>query len=159
MYKCHKVTESGDKWMYIGEHHHNMDQKSRLIVPAKFRQELGTSFVMTRGLEGCLFVFDIAEWEGISAKMAALPLMKKDARRFARMFLSGATEVDVDKSGRFVIPAVLSKYASLEKECVIIGVQNRIEIWSESNWEAFLEGSIDEYEEIAEQLIDFEIQL
>lgn len=153
------MTESGAKWLFIGEFHHNLDAKSRLIVPAKFRQDLGSNFVMTRGLEGCLFVFPQEEWKVIADKMAALPLMKKDARQFARMFLSGATEVDVDKSGRFVIPQVLSEFASLEKECVVIGVQNRLEVWSKEKWNAFLSGALDEYEEIAEQLIDFEIQI
>lgn len=153
------MTESGAKWLFIGEFHHSMDAKSRLIVPAKFRQELGNSFVMTRGLEGCLFVFPENEWAEIAKKMSALPLMKKDARQFARMFLSGATEAEVDKNGRFVIPAVLSQYAELEKECVVIGVNNRLEVWSKSRWTAFMDESLNQYEEIAEQLIDFEIDI
>lgn len=148
----------GRSGVLIGEFHHSLDSKSRLIVPAKFREELGKTFVMTRGLEGCLFVFPEDEWKKIATKMSALPLMKKDARQFARMFLSGASEVDVDKSGRFVIPAVLLEFAGLEKECVVIGVQDRLEIWSKPKWQAFCDVSFDQYEEIAEQLIDFEIQ-
>lgn len=143
--------------MFIGEFHHSLDAKSRLIVPAKFRVELGGQFVMTRGLEGCLFVIPTAGWEKMSQKLAALPLMKKDARQFARMFLSGATEVEVDKNGRFLIPNILVDFAQLEKECVIIGVQERLEIWSTKRWTAFCEMSFDQYEELAEQLIDFEI--
>ncbi|MGL5043152.1 MAG: division/cell wall cluster transcriptional repressor MraZ [Culicoidibacterales bacterium] len=145
--------------MLIGEFHHSLDVKSRLIVPVKFREEIGRTFVMTRGLEGCLFVFSQKEWENISDKMATMPLMKKQARQFSRMFLSGAAEVDVDKNGRFIIPQVLQNFAQLEKDCVIIGVQDRLEIWSKSRWTEFCEDSFDQYEEIAEQLIEFEIKL
>lgn len=152
--KWQKVGQSG---VFIGEFHHALDAKSRLIVPAKFRTELGKNFVMTRGLEGCLFVFPEENWKVIAEKISALPLMKKDARKFSRMFLSGATEVEVDKSGRFVIPAVLSEYADLQKDCAIIGVQNRLEVWSKDRWTDFCNTSIDEYEEIAEELIDFEL--
>lgn len=147
----------GRSGVFIGEFHHSLDTKSRLIVPAKFRTDLGRKFVMTRGLEGCLFVFPEEHWNVIAEKISALPLMKKDARKFSRMFLSGATEVEVDKSGRFVIPAVLSEYANLMKECAIIGVQNRLEIWDKQRWQEFCNTSIEEYEEIAEQLIDFEL--
>jgi len=149
----------GRSGVLIGEYYHSMDSKSRLIVPAKFRSELGKSIVMTRGLEGCLFVFPEKEWQTVSEKLSSLPLMKKDARQFMRMFIGGAMEVDIDKSGRFVIPNPLAKYAKLEKECVIVGMQNRLEIWSEENWATYSEESFEKYEEIAEELIDFEIKL
>jgi len=147
----------GRSGVFIGEYAHSLDAKSRLIVPAKFRAELGKNFVMTRGLEGCLFVFPEDKWQIIAEKISSLPLMKKDARKFSRLFLSGATEAEADKSGRFIIPANLIEHAALAKECAIIGVQNRIEIWSKERWEAFNDTSDDEYEELAEQLIDFEL--
>lgn len=145
--------------MFIGEHRHNLDSKSRLIVPAKFRNELGDTFVMTRGLEGCLFLFPQTQWKLIADKLNALPLMKKDARQFARFFLSGATEVEPDKNGRFVIPQSLLAYGKLQKECVIIGVSNRVEIWDREAWDTFTTDSFEHFEEVAESLIDFEIQL
>lgn len=153
------VRKWGDVVLFIGEYHHNIDSKSRLIVPVKFRETLGKSFVMTRGLEGCLFVYPQKQWESIAEKLQALPLMKKDARKFARMFLSGATEVDVDKNGRFIIPSLLLEFAEIEKACAIIGVQNRLEIWELEKWKTFCKNSLDEYEEMAEELIDFEIHL
>lgn len=147
----------GRSGVFIGEFSHSLDAKSRLIVPAKFRVDLGKHFVMTRGLEGCLFVFPEDKWKIISEKISSLPLMKKDARKFSRLFLSGATEAEVDKNGRFIIPSGLIEHADLQKECTIIGVQNRIEIWSKERWQAFNDTSLDEYEELAEELIDFEL--
>jgi len=147
----------GRSGVFIGEYSHALDAKSRLIVPAKFRVELGDKFVMTRGLEGCLFVFPEDKWQIIAEKISSLPLMKKDARKFSRLFLSGASEAEPDKNGRFIIPPTLIEHADLQKECTIIGVQNRIEIWSKERWDAFNDTSDDEYEELAEQLIDFEL--
>jgi len=147
----------GRSGVFIGEYAHSLDAKSRLIVPAKFRGELGNNFVMTRGLEGCLFVFPQDKWQIIAEKISSLPLMKKDARKFSRLFLAGATEAETDKSGRFIIPAGLIEHAALQKECTIIGVQNRIEIWSKERWRAFNDTSSAEYEELAEELIDFEL--
>lgn len=141
--------------MFMGEYHHSLDTKSRLIVPAKFREGLGKEFVMTRGLEGCLFIFPEENWDEIAKEVSALSMMKKDARAFSRIFLSGASHVEVDKSGRFVVPAVLAKHAGLQKDCAIIGVNNRLEVWDLERWNTFYDTSVDDYEEIAEHLVDF----
>ncbi len=138
--------------MFMGEYHHNIDDKGRIIVPSKFRTELGDRFILTRGLEECLFIYSIDEWNEIINKLKELPFTNKDARLFMRMFMSGATECELDRNGRINIPSTLSKYASLEKECVIIGVNDRLEIWSESKFENFFNSNIDNFSDIAENL-------
>ena len=115
--------------MLMGEYQHNIDAKGRLIVPSKFREELGEKFVVTRGMDGCLFGYPLNEWSQLEAKLQEMPLAKKDARTFVRFFYSAATECEIDKQGRINIPANLRTHASLEKGCVVIGVSNRIEIW------------------------------
>lgn len=143
--------------MFMGEYHHNVDNKGRLIVPAKFRDELGEMFILTRGLDQCLFGYPINEWKIIEEKLRSLPLTKKDARAFTRFFFSGATECELDKQGRINIASPLFQYAKLEKECVILGVSNRIEIWSKSIWEDYFTESEDSFAEIAENMIGFDI--
>ncbi|MEI5906071.1 division/cell wall cluster transcriptional repressor MraZ [Bacillus spongiae] len=143
--------------MFMGEYHHNIDQKGRVIVPAKFREHLGDSFVITRGLDQCLFGYPIDEWKLLEDKLKALPLTKKDARAFTRFFFSGATECELDKQGRVNLPSTLTKYASLEKECVILGVSNRVEIWSKTLWEDYFTQSEDSFAELAENMIGFDI--
>ena len=112
--------------MFMGEFHHNIDDKARLVVPSKFRVELGDTFIVTRGLEGCLFVYSKEEWERLVEKLRKLPFTKKDARAFLRFFLSGAVEACFDKQGRVALPQPLVSYANIEKECVIIGVNDRL---------------------------------
>jgi MraZ protein len=143
--------------MFMGEHHHNIDSKGRLIVPAKFRDDLGEVFVLTRGLDQCLFGYPLSEWKEIEQKLKALPLTKKDARAFTRFFFSGATESEIDKQGRTNIPTPLLQYAKLDKECVILGVSNRIEIWSKQIWEDYFNESEESFAEIAENMIGFDI--
>lgn len=143
--------------MFMGEYHHNIDSKGRLIIPAKFRDKLGEMFVLTRGLDQCLFGYPIEEWKVLEEKLKKLPLTKKDARAFTRFFFSAATECEIDKQGRINISAPLTKYAHLEKECVILGVTNRIEIWSKENWEQYFAESEESFSEIAENMIDFDI--
>jgi MraZ protein len=143
--------------MFMGEHHHNIDSKGRLIVPAKFRDDLGEVFVLTRGLDQCLFGYPLNEWKEIEQKLKALPLTKKDARAFTRFFFSGATESEIDKQGRTNIPTPLLQYAKLDKECVILGVSNRIEIWSKQIWEDYFNESEESFAEIAENMIGFDI--
>jgi len=143
--------------MFMGEYHHNVDAKGRLIVPAKFREHLGETFILTRGLDQCLFGYPLSEWEIIEEKLKALPLTKKDARAFTRFFFSGATDCELDKQGRINIASPLMQYAKLEKECVILGVSNRIEIWSKSLWEDYFSESEDSFAEIAENMIGFDI--
>jgi MraZ protein len=143
--------------MFMGEYHHSIDTKGRLIVPSKFREELGEMFIITRGLDQCLFGYPLSEWELIEDKLKGLPLTKKDARAFTRFFFSGATESELDKQGRINIPAPLLQYAKLEKECVILGVSNRIEIWSKQIWEDYFTQSEESFAEIAENMIGFDI--
>ena len=140
--------------MMMGEYHHNIDDKGRLIIPSKFRFELGEKFIITRGMEKCLFVYSLEEWNKMVEKLRELPFTKKDARIFMRMFLSGATECELDKSGRVNIVNNLIDYASLEKECVIIGVNDRLEIWSEKEFDNFFNSNIDNYSDIAENLFE-----
>lgn len=141
--------------MLMGEFQHNIDAKGRLIVPSKLREELGEKFVLTRGLDGCLFGYPMSEWENLEAKLNEMPLAKKDARTFVRFFYSAATECELDKQGRINIPSTLRNYAALTKECVIIGVSNRIEIWDETRWEDFSAEAEENFYEIAENMIDF----
>ncbi|WP_026560473.1 division/cell wall cluster transcriptional repressor MraZ [Bacillus sp. J37] len=143
--------------MFMGEYHHTIDIKGRMIVPSKFREGLGETFVVTRGLDQCLFVYPMSEWNIIEEKLKALPLTKKDARAFTRFFFSGATECEIDKQGRVNIATPLLQYAKLEKECVVIGVSNRIELWSKSIWESYVAEQEDSFEEIAENMIDFDL--
>ncbi len=143
--------------MFMGEFHHSIDNKGRLIVPVKFRENLGETFVITRGLDQCLFGYPLSEWAAIEEKLKGLPLTKKDARAFTRFFFSGATESEIDKQGRINIPSTLLQYAKLEKECVILGVSSRIEIWSKSIWEEYFTQSEESFAEIAENMIGFDI--
>jgi MraZ protein len=143
--------------MFMGEYQHNIDTKGRIIVPAKFRELLGDTFVITRGLDRCLFGYPVDEWKQVEEKLKALPLTKKDARAFTRFFFSGASECELDKQGRINIPSPLVGYAQLEKECVVLGVSNRIEIWSKELWEDYFEESEESFAEIAENMIGFDI--
>lgn len=143
--------------MFMGEFQHQLDAKGRMIVPAKFREQLTEHFVITRGLDKCLFGYTLDEWTIIEEKLKALPLTKKDARKFMRMFFSGAVEVEVDKQGRINIPKHLMEYAGLSKEATVVGVSSRIEIWDRAQWHQFYEATEDEFETIAEDLIDFDL--
>ena len=151
------VVDCGEKWginMFMGEFHHNIDDKGRLILPAKFREELGDSFIITRGLEDCLFIYSMNEWQKITCKLNNLPFTKKDARSFMRFFLSGATATEFDKQGRINITSPLISYADLKKECVIIGVGDRIEVWSSEKWSNFYDINKEKMTDIAETLFD-----
>jgi len=140
--------------MLMGEYHHSIDDKGRLIIPSKFRSELGEEFVVTRGLDRCLFIYSKQEWDKIVNKLSSLPFTKKDARDFARFFLSGATVVGFDKQGRINITSPLVAYANLTKDCVIIGVNERLEVWDENIFNSFLENNIDNFSDIAENLFE-----
>lgn len=120
--------------MLMGEYEHSLDAKSRLIMPAKLRQDIGDKFILTKGLDGCLFAFSQEEWLNFENKLKSLPLSDKNSRNFVRFFLSGATECEIDKQGRFLIPNNLKVAASLDKETIIIGVGTRIEIWNKDIW-------------------------
>jgi len=139
----------------MGEFEHSIDSKGRLIVPSKLREQLGEKFVVTRGLDGCLFGYPQTEWEKLEEKLDQMPLAKKDARSFVRFFYSAATECEIDKQGRINIPNTLRKHASLEKNCVVIGVSTRIEIWDKKRWDDFSEETEENFDDIAETMIDF----
>lgn len=142
--------------MLMGSYQHNIDTKGRLIIPAKFRQELREGFVITRGMDGCLFGYSADEWRRLEEKLSALPLSKKEARTFVRFFYSAAIECTLDKQGRVNLPTTLIQYAKLDKECMIIGVSNCIEIWNRANWEEVTALAEDNFDAIAEEMIDFD---
>ena len=121
--------------MFMSEYNHTLDTKGRLIIPAKFREVLGEEFVITKGLDGCLFVYAGDDWNAFEQKLTSLPLINKEARQFARFFLAGAATVEVDKQGRILLPAHLREFAGLEKDVVLVGVGSRVEIWSKDKWE------------------------
>ena len=137
--------------MLIGEYEHSLDVKGRLILPAKIREDMGDKFIVTKGLDGCLFGFSQNEWTNFEEKLKTLPLTNKNARDFVRFFLSGATECDIDKQGRFLIPINLRESANLQKEVVIIGVGTRIEIWDKEKWNSYNDENIS-VEDIAENM-------
>ncbi len=143
--------------MFLGEYKHSLDDKSRLTIPSKFREDLGASFVMTRGLDGCLFLFPRADWSLIEQKLRAMPLTRADARQFSRFFFSGAAELDLDKQGRVLVPQNLRDYAGITMECVIIGVGTRIEIWDELKWSTYADEASDGFDELAERLVDLDL--
>lgn len=140
--------------MFMGEYHHNVDDKGRLIIPSKFRDDLGDNFIVTRGIENCLFAYSKEEWQKIVNKLETLPFTKKDARNFMRFFLSGASEAEFDKQGRINITSPLISYANIKKECIIVGTGDRIEIWSEENWNSFFDSAKDNMSDIAENLFE-----
>ncbi len=145
--------------MFMGEYHHTIDGKGRLIVPARFRDALGEKFVATKGLDNCLFVYPYEEWTMIEAKLKSLPFTRSDIRAFVRFFFSGAAECGLDRQGRILIPPNLRQYARLEKEVVVIGVSNRVEIWSKSEWENYSQKTELSYEELAEKIVDLDLEI
>lgn len=138
--------------MLLGEYNHNIDEKGRVSVPAKFREDLGTSFIVTKGLDECLFAYSKDEWIKFEEKLKSLPLTNTNARNFVRFFFSGATECEVDKQGRINIPQNLREYASLSKELCIIGVSTRVEIWNKEKWENYTSPENMDVDEIASQM-------
>ena len=140
--------------MFMGEYNHTVDAKGRLIVPSKFREQLGDEFVVTKGLDGCLFVYPNEEWHNIEEKFRNVPLTTKDARKFSRFFFAGAATCEVDKQGRILIPPVLREFADLQKDVVSVGVLNRIEIWSKDRWL-----DTNTYDEIAEHMADLGLSI
>ena len=142
--------------MFMGEYQHSVDTKGRLIIPAKFREALGEQFVITRGMDNCIFGYPMHEWRKLEEKLKDLPMTKKDTRAFARFFFSGATECEIDKQGRVNLPAPLRKYAQIEKACAVIGVSNRVEIWAEDIWTEYMDESESTFTEITENMMEFD---
>ena len=138
--------------MFYGEYQHTVDPKGRVIVPSKFREGLGEKFIVTKGLDSCLFAYSMEEWTSLENKLKTLPFTDKDVRAFIRFFFSGATECELDKQGRILIPQNLREYASLEKDIFIIGVSSRVEIWNKTNWEAYSNDDSMSADKIAEKM-------
>ncbi|MBR2677525.1 MAG: division/cell wall cluster transcriptional repressor MraZ [Solobacterium sp.] len=141
--------------MFMGEYRHSLDAKNRLIIPSRFREELGDAFVITRYLDGCLTVYTTEQWERITSKLAAIPMTSKAGRQFSRIFLSKAVTCEPDSQGRVQLPQALIKAAEITKKCVVIGTGDHVEIWSEERWEDYSEIPDDSFEEAAETLTEF----
>jgi len=141
----------------MGEFLHTIDGKGRLIIPAKFRETLGDQFITTKGLDNCLFLYPQQEWQTFEEKLKKLPVSQPNARAFVRFFFSGATECEFDKQGRILLPANLREYAGLEKDVVVVGVMNRIEIWEAAKWKEYSTQAENNYEKAAESLVDLGI--
>ena len=140
--------------MLMGEFHHNIDEKSRLIIPSKFRSELGERFIITKGLDKCLFVYSEVEWNKIMQRVSSLQFTKKNVRAFERTFIGGASQIEFDKQGRINITSPLVHYANIHKECVIIGVNERLEIWSLEEFNRYMKENEESLEEITEDIFD-----
>lgn len=138
--------------MFIGEYTHSVDQKGRIAVPAKFRAELNRGAVITRGLDNCLFIYTKKEWEKLAEKMTAMPIGQKNSRAFARLMLAGAMDVELDVQGRVVIPEYLRQFATIQKQAVVAGLYNRIEIWDLAKWQAYKSATEKNSEDIAERM-------
>ncbi len=147
----------GEKPLLIGEFEHSLDAKGRLTMPAKLREDVGDKFILSKGLDGCLFGFSQSDWNTFEDKLKGLPLVNKNARDFVRFFLSGAIEVEIDKQGRFLIPANLREYATLDKEAVITGVGTRLEIWNKDKWKVYNSEENLSADQIAENMANLEI--
>ena len=145
--------------MLSGEYRHSIDLKGRIIIPSKIRDEMGSKIVITRGLDGCLFGYSEKTWNSILEKLNTLPFTKRDARNFTRFMTSGAITLEFDRQGRVNIPSYLNEYANLLKDVVIIGVINRIEIWSKDNWESFMNNNIESLSDISENLFNSDFNL
>ncbi len=143
--------------MLLGEYRHNVDVKGRVSVPSKFREDLGQSFVVTKGLDNCLFIYSKQEWETFENKLKQLPLTNQDARSFIRFFFAGATECEVDKQGRINIPQNLRDYASIKKDVVIVGVATRAEIWDSEAWDNYTNSDSLDVSKIASQMSELGI--
>jgi len=143
--------------VFLGEYQHTLDSKYRLTMPAKLREGLGGKFILTKGLDNCIFVYPMDEWKHIEEKLHSLPLTRSDVRSFVRFFFSGATEIEPDKQGRMVLPVNLREYAHIDKDVVIIGVGSRVEIWSIDKWTNYNNVTEESFAEIAESLVDLGI--
>ena len=140
--------------MFIGEYSHTLDAKGRLIIPSKFREELHTSFILTRGLDGCLTIYSLKQWEKIFEEINKLPDTKKNTRMYVRVLTSNATECSLDGQGRILIPDTLLKAVTIEKDCKVVGANDHIEIWNEEAWKKYYEDAAKNFEDVAENLTD-----
>lgn len=143
--------------MFIGEYQHSLDEKGRLIIPVKLREGLGERFIATRGLDACVFIYPLPEWEALQQKLKSLPSSKADARAFMRFFFSGAAECELDRQGRTLIPAALREHARLERDVVITGISSRLEIWNAGAWQKYQQETGENIAVIAEKIMDLEL--
>ncbi len=143
--------------MFMGEYQHSLDEKGRLIIPARFREDLGELFIITRGLDHCLFVYPLSQWKILEEKIRELPTSHAETRSFVRMFFSGAVETNLDKQGRVVLPQHLREHARIQKDVYVIGVSSKVEIWAKDNWESYATQAQQSYEAIAESIINIGI--
>ena len=141
--------------MFMGEYRHSLDAKNRMIIPAKFREELGNTFVVTKGLDGCLTVYTSSQWAKIIEQLEKLPTTKKEARQYVRYLTSKASECELDGQGRIQLPQVLVAAADIKKKCVVVGAADHVEIWSEERWNAYEEEAAESFESIAETLTEY----
>lgn len=149
------MVKSGGISMFMGQYHHNLDNKGRIIIPAKFRDELGSIIVVTRGLDGCLSVYTVSQWQTIYEQLIKLPNTKRESRMYLRTFMANAAECEFDNQGRILLPPSLIKTADLSKECIVIGAGDHVEIWAKDSWENFQDVADDSLETIAESLTEF----
>lgn len=152
-----EVEEREGVKMFIGEYEHSIDPKGRVIIPSKFRENLGMKFIVTKGLDNCLFAYSQNEWSVLEEKLKILPLTSKEARAFVRFFFSGATECETDKQGRILLPSNLREHAGLDKDVIIIGVSTRVEIWSKERWENYTHDDSIDVDSIAEKMFQLGI--
>ena len=143
--------------MFIGEHSHNIDEKGRLAMPARFRGAFADGLVMTRGLDGCLFIYTKQDWNELAEKLVDMPLSQAGARQFARHMLAGAMDAELDKQGRVIVPSYLRQFAKLESAVVVAGLYNRIEVWNTKSWSEQQKQAESKSDEIAQSLLDFGI--
>ncbi len=149
------MVESGEFQMFMGEYQHNLDTKGRIIIPAKFREELGETMIVTRWLDGCLAIYTEKQWQELYQKLQTLPSTKREARRFTHMIMAKAAECTLDAQGRIRLPQPLVKEAQLVKECVVIGVSDHVEIWDQERWNEYYAIASESFEDIAEELTEF----
>ena len=155
--KCQVVVKSGELKMFIGQYGHNVDAKGRIILPAKFRDKLGDEIILARGLDGCLSAYSLEKWKDIEQKLSSLPTTKKQNRAYNRLVLSSAADLEFDKMGRINIPSHLIEIAGLKKKCIVVGVGDYFEIWDEERWSEYNSSIEESFEDIAEDLVDFEM--
>ncbi len=140
--------------MLMGEYRNNIDVKGRVVIPSKFREELGDKIILTRGLDGSLFIYSISMWNSLTEKLKTLSFTEKESRNFTRFLLSGAVTLEFDKQGRVIVPSYLKDYADLEKEVVLVGVLNRVEVWSRDNWNKFMDDNFKDLSTISSNLFN-----
>lgn len=143
--------------MFYGEHEHTIDKKGRLIIPSRFRESLKEydidSLYITRGLDKCLFMFTENEWKSQESKFRSMPFTNPESRKFNRLYFSGASQIECDKQGRILIPKYLKDYAGIKRDVIVIGVSNRIEIWSKEDWSVYYNSSKESFEDVAEKVM------